>query len=53
MTMDSPEWIMIVGNFGFPIAITIYLFLRFEKKIENLEKVIAQLSDVIKGLRKE
>lgn len=46
--IELPQWIMILGNFGFPIAITIYLFIRFEKKIDNLENVIIQLSDVIK-----
>lgn len=54
MTMvDFPQWILILGNFGFPIAITIYLFLRFEKKIEKLEQVIIQLSDVIRTYKKE
>lgn len=48
-----PQWITIVGNFGFPIAITIYLFLRFEKKLERLEIVINQLSEVIKESKKE
>lgn len=42
--MLTPEniqmWINLIGNSGFPIAITIYLFVRFEKKMENLEAVI-------------
>lgn len=50
--MEIPQWIMILGNFGFPIAITIYLFIRFEKKLEQLEKVIMELSNVIKDSRK-
>lgn len=53
MLTEPSEWIMIIGNFGFPIAITIYLFIRFEKKIENLEVSINRLSEVIKDLRKE
>ncbi|WP_074432972.1 YvrJ family protein [Bacillus ndiopicus] len=40
---------MAIGNFGFPIAITVYLFYRFERKIENLEKVIMELTQVIKS----
>ncbi|WP_084157986.1 YvrJ family protein [Bacillus manliponensis] len=44
---------MIMGNFGFPIAITVYLFVRFEKKLDKLEAVIIQLSDVIKETRKD
>lgn len=51
--MEPSEWIMIIGNFGFPIALTIYLFIRFEKKIENLEISINHLSEVIKDLRKD
>ena len=30
--LDVPVWTTILGNFGFPIAITVYLFYRFEKK---------------------
>ncbi|MGX9134124.1 YvrJ family protein [Rummeliibacillus sp. JY-2-4R] len=41
--MEFPLWISILGNFGFPIAITFYLFLRFEKKFEKLEETIMNL----------
>ncbi|WP_375200840.1 YvrJ family protein [Bacillus sp. RS11] len=47
-TEDIPMWITLTGNFGFPIAITVYLFVRFEKKLDKLELVILQLSEVIK-----
>jgi hypothetical protein len=47
-TIDVSLWTTILGNFGFPIAITIYLFWRFERKIEKLEEVISQLAEVIK-----
>lgn len=41
LTLENIQmWINLIGNSGFPIAITIYLFVRFEKKIENLEAVI-------------
>ncbi|GAQ16972.1 ribonuclease Z [Oceanobacillus picturae] len=49
---DIPMWISLTGNFGFPIAITVYLFVRFEKKIDKLETVIMQLSEVIKAIKK-
>ncbi len=47
-TLDLPLWTTILGNFGFPIAITIYLFWRFERKIENLEETISDLDELIK-----
>lgn len=50
--MDMPQWIVIISNFGFPIAITVYLFLRFERKLDNLEQVISDLSHGIKNLKK-
>ncbi|MFJ7648992.1 YvrJ family protein [Lysinibacillus sp. NPDC097279] len=53
MITEPSDWIMIIGNFGFPIAITVYLFIRFEKKIENLELSINKLSDLIKNVRKD
>lgn len=52
MVLNTSEIITIIGNFGFPIAITVYLFIRFEKKIENLEKSILILSTVINDLEK-
>lgn len=36
-----------IGNFGFPIVVTSYLLLRFEKKIENLNASILELAKVI------
>ncbi|MGE7692019.1 YvrJ family protein [Lysinibacillus sp. NPDC097214] len=53
MITEPSAWIVIIGNFGFPIAITVYLFIRFEKKIANLELSINQLSEVIKDLRRD
>jgi len=53
MSIETTEWISIMGNFGFPIAITIYLFFRFEKKLETLESSINHLSEVIKDLKRE
>lgn len=54
MTPETmPIWVSIIGNFGFPIAITIYLFIRFEKKIDKLEKLILELSSVIKNIENE
>lgn len=51
--IEMPDWILILGNFGFPIAITVYLFMRFEKKLEKLESVILQLGQIIKDSRKD
>lgn len=53
MTPESiPTWISLIGNFGFPIAITVYLFVRFERKLDDLERVILELSTVIKNFKK-
>ncbi|MDY0407574.1 YvrJ family protein [Virgibacillus soli] len=50
LTTEAPIWVSIIGNFGFPIAITFYLFARFEKKLGELEKVINNLSNTIKKI---
>ncbi|MBS7429373.1 MULTISPECIES: YvrJ family protein [Virgibacillus] len=52
MENEIASLVNILGNFGFPIMITVYLFVRFEKKIENLEKVISELLSTIRELNK-
>lgn len=52
MENDYAALINILGNFGFPVMITIYLFVRFEKKIENLASVISELKNAVKELKK-
>ena len=37
----------LVNTVGFPIGVSIYLLVRFEKKIEDLNKSIAALTVVI------
>jgi hypothetical protein len=50
--MATSDWstfvITAIGNFGFPIVITAYLLLRFEKKLEHLNESILALVQVIK-----
>lgn len=38
-----------ISNFGFPIVITGFLLLRFEKKIESLNNTIIDLIQVIRN----
>ncbi len=40
---EMPLWVSILGNFGFPITIAVYLLIRFEKKIERLTGIIQEL----------
>ncbi|MED1042456.1 YvrJ family protein [Bacillus mycoides] len=44
-----PMWITLIGNFGFPVALAIYLLIRLEKKIENLTDAITVLKEVIRN----
>jgi hypothetical protein len=41
------ELIPMVGNLGFPIAVSIYLLVRIEGKLENLTMSIRELSEAI------
>ncbi|HEY5562147.1 MAG TPA: YvrJ family protein [Clostridiaceae bacterium] len=43
------ELIKIVSNLGFPIAVSLYLLIRFEAKIELLSSSINNLTNVISG----
>lgn len=41
----------LVGNLGFPIAVTLYLLIRIEGKLELLTQSINQLSKTLVGDR--
>lgn len=43
----------IIANFGFPILITLFLLFRFEVRVEQLEKKIQKLAEIIKELRRD
>ncbi|WP_350344119.1 YvrJ family protein [Proteinivorax tanatarense] len=40
-----------IANFGFPIAITIYLLVRMEKRVERLTESIYELAKTISAQR--
>ncbi|MGI6486207.1 MAG: YvrJ family protein [Tepidanaerobacteraceae bacterium] len=41
-----------IANVGFPIAVSIYLLVRFESKMESLTNSINELSRVIEALKR-
>lgn len=45
--MDQLDFVGLIANLGFPIAIACYLLLRFEKKIIELSQAINGLKDEI------
>lgn len=49
--MEIDSIIQIIGNVGFPIAITVYLLQHFGKKIESLDSSIQTLSNTIANIR--
>ncbi|WP_349346901.1 YvrJ family protein [Priestia megaterium] len=36
-----------IGNFGFPLVLSIYLLIRFEKRIETLTSAIYELMQAV------
>lgn len=40
--------VSLIGEMGFPMIITAYLLLRFERKIEKLSEAIQELKNSIK-----
>ncbi|NLA26605.1 MAG: YvrJ family protein [Firmicutes bacterium] len=42
------EVVSIVGNWGFPIAVSIYLLVRIEGKLDHLAESISALSEAIR-----
>lgn len=51
--MDQSQFITLVtsliGNFGFPIVVTGYLLLRFEKKIDSLTNTMQEFKIALTG----
>lgn len=45
------EWLDAIANVGFPIAITGYLLLRFEGKMDQLTKAVSDLAFVVRDKR--
>ena len=50
---EANNLINLISNIGFPIVISIYLLLRFEQKIEVLERAIQNLTKGIESSKKE
>lgn len=45
------ELLVQLGNYGFPMVISVYLLVRFEGKIASLTESIYQLAKVIETLK--
>ena len=44
---------MLVGNFGFPILVAVYLLVRFERKINLLASVIRDNNHKVESMNRE
>ncbi len=42
----------LIGNFGFPVAVSVYLLVRLEGKVEELTYSINGLSEVVRSTKK-
>ena len=49
--MHYSDVVTLVGNVGFPIAVTVYVLTRLEAKMENLNQSITELAHAIKEQR--
>ncbi|MFA6940428.1 MAG: YvrJ family protein [Clostridiaceae bacterium] len=47
------DMVNLIGNVGFPIAVSLYLLVRIEGKLENLTNSINELTNVMTKLEKE
>lgn len=45
--MDVNELVSLMGNVGFPVAISTYLLVRLEKQIQSLSNSITRLNTII------
>ena len=47
MEINGLTMVECLSNFGFPVAVAIYLLVRFEKKLDQLTKAIHELTVVV------
>lgn len=45
--MDVNELVTMIGNVGFPVAVSAYLLIRLEKQITTLSSSISKLNTII------
>jgi hypothetical protein len=45
------EWVTLVSNVGFPVAVTAYLLVRIEGKLEQLAESISELNRSIQEFK--
>lgn len=45
--MMIEEAVALIGNFGFPVAVSMYLLVRLEGKLETLTESIHSLSEAL------
>ena len=43
------ELLISIGNYGFPMVLSVYLLIRVEKKLDDLTIAITELRQVIKN----
>lgn len=49
---DMTQLVTILSNFGFPVAVSIYLLFRFEKRLDDLTKAISENNVITRDLVK-
>ena len=47
------DFVSLISNLGFPIAVTAYLLVRFEKKLDTLNESILKLNNNIEYQNKK
>ncbi len=45
--MDINELVSLIGNVGFPVAVSVYLLIRLEKQLNSLSASINKLNTII------
>ncbi|BAU29177.1 YvrJ-like protein [Aneurinibacillus soli] len=45
------DWIPVLSNVGFPAAVTLYLLVRVESRLEQLSGCITRLTETIHAIR--
>ena len=46
------DFLRTIGNFGFPMVVSVYLLIRLEAKLERIAQTVSELAEAVRHLER-